>query len=202
VRAFALLITPANEPFGCIHDRMPALNATSSPKSPAYKWLRSKARLCSASFCARASRLATDDTCHRSANLMGELQRYGMKSAFDEIMATAVKRQPQRIIAGLLTAEIFEQQPRSIKYQLTIAKLPLAMTLTGLPRHEDRSRRTHLRRPRSASSPSAHQGFSVGGCACSVGRPRSSTIIRTLHSQCRAYSRLVSTPPAPSTNAA
>jgi hypothetical protein len=41
VRAFALLITPANEPIGCVHDRMPALDATSSPKFPAYNWLRS-----------------------------------------------------------------------------------------------------------------------------------------------------------------
>jgi DNA replication protein DnaC len=64
-------------------------------------------------------------------NLMGELQLYGMKAAFDEIMATAVKRQrdPQRIIGDLLTAEISEKQARSIKYQLTIAKLPLAKDL-------------------------------------------------------------------------
>src|ERR1700747_1691292 len=61
-------------------------------------------------------------------DLMGELQLYGMKSSFDEIMATAVKRQhePQRIVGDLLTAEINEKQARSIKYQLTIAKLPLA----------------------------------------------------------------------------
>jgi len=59
---------------------------------------------------------------------MSELQLYGMKAAFDEIMATAVKRQhePQRIIGDLLTAEISEKKARSIKYQLTIAKLPLA----------------------------------------------------------------------------
>ena len=64
-------------------------------------------------------------------DLMGELQLYGMKAAFDEIMATAVKRQhePQRIIGDLLTAEINEKQARSIKYQLTIAKLPLAKDL-------------------------------------------------------------------------
>ena len=45
-------------------------------------------------------------------DLMGELQLYGMKAAFDEIMATAVKRQhePQRIIGDLLTAEISEKQ--------------------------------------------------------------------------------------------
>jgi DNA replication protein DnaC len=61
-------------------------------------------------------------------DLMGELKLYGMKVAFDEIMTTAVKRQhePQRIVGDLLTAEINEKQARSIKYQLTIAKLPLA----------------------------------------------------------------------------
>ena len=66
----------------------------------------------------------------RSAILttMGELKLYGMKAAFDEIITTAVKRQhePQRIVGDLLTAEISEKQARSIKYQITIAKLPLA----------------------------------------------------------------------------
>jgi DNA replication protein DnaC len=58
---------------------------------------------------------------------MGELKLYGMKAAFDEIIATAVKRQhePQHIVGDLLTAEISEKQARSIKYQITIAKLPL-----------------------------------------------------------------------------
>ena len=64
-------------------------------------------------------------------DLMGELKLYGMKAAFDEIMATAVKRQhePQRIVGDLLTAEVNEKQARSIRYQLTIAKLPLAKDL-------------------------------------------------------------------------
>ena len=64
-------------------------------------------------------------------DLMGELKLYGMKAAFDEIMATAVKRQhePQRIVGDLLTAEVSEKQARSIRYQLTIAKLPLAKDL-------------------------------------------------------------------------
>ena len=64
-------------------------------------------------------------------DLMGELKLYGMKAAFDEIMATAVKRQhePQRSVGDLLNAEINEKQARSIKYQLTIAKLPLAKDL-------------------------------------------------------------------------
>ncbi len=40
-------------------------------------------------------------------DLMGELKLYGMKAAFDEIMATAVKRQhePQRIVGDLLNAD-------------------------------------------------------------------------------------------------
>ena len=64
-------------------------------------------------------------------DLMGELKLFGMKAAFDEIMATAVKRQhePQRIVGDLLNAEISEKQARSIRYQLTIAKLPLAKDL-------------------------------------------------------------------------
>ena len=63
--------------------------------------------------------------------LMGELKLYGMKAAFDEIMTTAVKRQhePQRIVGDLLNAEISEKHARSIKYQLSIAKLPLAKDL-------------------------------------------------------------------------
>ncbi len=59
---------------------------------------------------------------------MSELKLYGMKAAFDEIITTAVKRQhePQHIVGDLLTAEITEKQARSIRYQITIAKLPLA----------------------------------------------------------------------------
>jgi DNA replication protein DnaC len=59
---------------------------------------------------------------------MGELKLYGMKAAFDEIITTAVKRQhePQRIVGDLVSAEIAEKQARSVKYQVTIAKLPLA----------------------------------------------------------------------------
>ncbi len=59
---------------------------------------------------------------------MGELRLYGMKAAFDEIVTTAVKRQhePQRVVGDLLTAEIADKQARSIRYQVAIAKLPLA----------------------------------------------------------------------------
>ena len=63
---------------------------------------------------------------------MSDLRLNGMKAAYDEIIATALKRQhePQRIVGDLLTAEISEKQARSIKYQITIAKLPLAKDIT------------------------------------------------------------------------
>ena len=60
--------------------------------------------------------------------MMGELKLYGMKSAYDEICATALERQhePQRLVGDLLKAEISEKHARSIRYQLATAKLPLA----------------------------------------------------------------------------
>jgi DNA replication protein DnaC len=62
---------------------------------------------------------------------MSGLKLFGMKAAYDEIIASAVKRQhePQRIVGDLLTAEIAEKQARSIKYQMTTARLPLAKDL-------------------------------------------------------------------------
>jgi DNA replication protein DnaC len=75
--------------------------------------------------------------------LMGELKLYGMQTAYDEVMGTGIKRQyePPRIVGYLLSAEIAEKQARSIKYQLTTAKLPLAKDLddfdfTGTPVNE------------------------------------------------------------------
>ncbi len=60
--------------------------------------------------------------------LMTRLKLYGMRAAYDEVMTTGIKRrhEPPRIVGDLLSAEIAEKQARSIKYQLTIAKLPLA----------------------------------------------------------------------------
>jgi len=65
--------------------------------------------------------------------MMGELKLYGMRNAYDELLATALKRQhePQRFAGELLKAEISEKQARSIRYQLTIAKLPLAKDVDG-----------------------------------------------------------------------
>ena len=65
-------------------------------------------------------------------DLMSQLKLYGMKVAFDEIMATALKRkhEPANVVGDLLKAEIAEKQARSIKYQLTIAKFPLPKDLS------------------------------------------------------------------------
>ena len=61
-------------------------------------------------------------------DMMGTLKLYGMKAAYDEMLAVALKRshEPQRFVGDLLQAEISEKQARSIKYQLTVARLPLA----------------------------------------------------------------------------
>jgi DNA replication protein DnaC len=61
-------------------------------------------------------------------DLMGALKLYGMRAAYDEVMTAGIKRQrePPHIVGDLLKAEIAEKQARSIKYQLTVAKLPLA----------------------------------------------------------------------------
>ena len=65
--------------------------------------------------------------------LMAKLKLYGMRAAYDEVMTTGIKRrhEPPRILGDLLAAEIAEKQARSIKYQLTIAKLPLAKDIDG-----------------------------------------------------------------------
>jgi DNA replication protein DnaC len=61
-------------------------------------------------------------------DLMAELKLFSMRSAYDEVMSTGIKRQhePPCIVGDLLQAEIAEKHARSIKYQMTIAKLPLA----------------------------------------------------------------------------
>jgi DNA replication protein DnaC len=69
---------------------------------------------------------------HELLGMMATLKLAGMRAAFDEILATGLKRQHsvQQIIADLLNAEIAEKQARSIRYQVTAARLPLAKELT------------------------------------------------------------------------
>ena len=64
-------------------------------------------------------------------DLMSSLKLYGMRSAYHEVMASGIKRQyePPRIVGDLPQSEIAEKQARSVRYQFTIAKLPLAKDL-------------------------------------------------------------------------
>ena len=66
--------------------------------------------------------------------MMATLQLVGMRAAYDEIVSVGIKRQHgvEKILGALLKAEIAAKNARSINYQLTIAKLPLAKELAGL----------------------------------------------------------------------
>jgi DNA replication protein DnaC len=65
---------------------------------------------------------------HEILDMLGTLQLSGMRASYDEIVPTGVKRQHsfERILGSLLKAEIDEKHARSIRYQMGIAKLPLA----------------------------------------------------------------------------
>ena len=69
---------------------------------------------------------------HEILGMLDELKLAGIKSAFDEVMRNGLKRQHpvQQIVGDLLAAEIAEKQARSIRYQITSARLPLAKEIT------------------------------------------------------------------------
>lgn len=60
----------------------------------------------------------------RASGTTGQLKLYGMKAACDEIISTALERQhePRKIVG---------EQARSIKYRMTIARLPPAKEIEG-----------------------------------------------------------------------
>jgi len=70
---------------------------------------------------------------HEIIGLMAELKLAGMRHAYDEAIADALKRQHpvQHVVGDLLKAEVAEKHARSIKYQMTASKLPLARELDG-----------------------------------------------------------------------
>jgi DNA replication protein DnaC len=76
--------------------------------------------------------------------LMAQLGLSGMRAAYDEIVTVGIKRQHgvEKVIGALLKVEIAAKQARSINYQMTLAKLPLAkeladMTFGGTPINGD-----------------------------------------------------------------
>lgn len=71
---------------------------------------------------------------------MADRKPVGMRAAYDELMATAVRRQhdPRRVVGDLLAAGINEKNAQSLKCQITVAKLPVArrtgaVTFGGTP---------------------------------------------------------------------
>lgn len=71
---------------------------------------------------------------HEILEAMGTLKLSGMKAAYDDIVTAGIKRRhgAEKVLAALLQAEIAAKQARSINYQMTIAKLPLAKELAEL----------------------------------------------------------------------
>lgn len=104
---------------------------------------------------------------HETLEMMGTLELTRTRHAYAEMIRDAVKRQhaASRVIGDLLKAEIDEKQPPSTKYQMTIAKLPLAKDITGssLPRHRS-TRAWFGSRPRARSS-------SLSAMSCWWARP-------------------------------
>ena len=92
-------------------------------------------------------------------DMMSSLKLYGMRNAYDETLVTALKRkhEPQRFVGDLRKAEISEKQARSIKYQLTVAKLPLAKDVDDFAFKKRgaraRPRRRRLHRPAAQCRP-------------------------------------------------
>ena len=68
---------------------------------------------------------------HELLEMMAQLKLAGMRAAYDEILADGLKRRHpvQQIIGTLLKAEIADKRARSIKYQMTSARLPTAKEL-------------------------------------------------------------------------
>ncbi len=65
--------------------------------------------------------------------LMATLGMKGMRAAYDEVLAESARRKhpPERVLGELLQAEVADKRARSIKYQMTVAKLPTAKELEG-----------------------------------------------------------------------
>ena len=66
--------------------------------------------------------------------MMSSLELGGMRAAYDDIVTVGIKRQHsiEKIIGGLLAAQIATNNARSINYQIRVAKLPLAKELASL----------------------------------------------------------------------
>ncbi len=68
---------------------------------------------------------------HELIDQLKELKLYGMVSAYDETVTLGIKRQQPipEILGGLCQAEAAERKARSIRYQMGVARFPVAKDL-------------------------------------------------------------------------
>lgn len=68
---------------------------------------------------------------HELMDLMRALNLAGMRSAFDDVMRAAIQHQrgPAEVLGDLLAAELAEKTARSVRYQMSAARFPVAKTL-------------------------------------------------------------------------
>ena len=98
--------------------------------------------------------------------LMGELGLRGMKAAWDETIAAEAKRKggPAWVLGRLLQAELADKTARSIKYQMTIARLPHARELGEFDFSASPVAEEMVRRMADGSSTLAERnGILIGG---------------------------------------
>ncbi len=70
---------------------------------------------------------------HEIINLFKDLKLYGMADAFDETVIKGVQRGQavQEILGQLCRVEAADRKVRSIRYQMRIARFPVAKDLDG-----------------------------------------------------------------------
>jgi len=70
---------------------------------------------------------------HTVLQLMADLKLRGMRAAYDEVMALAIKRQhsPERVVGDLLTAQLADVRARAAAYRMANAKFPVMKALTA-----------------------------------------------------------------------
>lgn len=90
---------------------------------------------------------------------MSRLSLHGMKSVFDEVLATGIKQRatPEKILLDLLEAELGERTAKSIRYRLGLARFPVDKDLdrfdfSASPVNEQQIRSLHQGRFLEASS--------------------------------------------------
>jgi DNA replication protein DnaC len=90
---------------------------------------------------------------------MSRLSLYGMKSVFDEVLATGIKQRatPEKLLLDLLEAELGERTAKSIRYRLGLARFPVDKDLdrfdfSASPVNEQQIRSLHQGRFLEAGS--------------------------------------------------